>query len=106
MISEKIIEKVKTILIKTYNPKEIYIFGSYAWGNPSEESDLDLLIIVDESNEPRHKRPVEGYLALFDLGIPKDLLIYTKDEFDDAASKTWTLAGRVKKEGKRIYARS
>jgi predicted nucleotidyltransferase len=48
MIDEKKIDEVTEKLVETYYPREIYLFGSYAWGKPSEESDLDLLIIVDE----------------------------------------------------------
>jgi DNA polymerase sigma len=47
MINKRILEEVKEKLIKTYNPLEIYLFGSYAWGCPDEDSDLDLLIIID-----------------------------------------------------------
>ena len=51
MISQEVIEEVKNRLIKTYNPIAIYLFGSYAWGTPNEDSDLDLLIVVDKSEE-------------------------------------------------------
>ncbi|MBD3231118.1 hypothetical protein GF322_00490 [Candidatus Dependentiae bacterium] len=104
MITQKIIDKVKQKLIEAYNPNEIYIFGSYAWGKPSVESDLDILIVIDESNQSSYVRAVKGYLALFDLSIAKDLIVYTKDEFEKAAQKNWTLANRVKKEGRKIYA--
>jgi predicted nucleotidyltransferase len=43
MISPDVIEEVKNRLIKAYNPLEIYIFGSYAWGHPDDESDLGSL---------------------------------------------------------------
>jgi Polymerase beta, Nucleotidyltransferase len=48
MINQAIIEEVKNRLIKTYNPIAIYLFGSHAWGKPDEESDLDLLIVVED----------------------------------------------------------
>lgn len=34
MISPETLEEVKNRLVKTYAPLEIYLFGSYAWGNP------------------------------------------------------------------------
>jgi len=43
MISQETIEEVKNRLVKTYDPISIYLFGSYAWGHPTEDSDLDLL---------------------------------------------------------------
>ena len=48
MITNEVIEEVKNRLVKTYDPLAIYLFGSYAWGTPTEESDLDLVIIVDQ----------------------------------------------------------
>ena len=35
------IEEAKRKLVKEFNPKKIYIFGSYACGSPTEESDLE-----------------------------------------------------------------
>ena len=81
MISKEIIEEVKKRLVKTYDPLTIYLFGSYAWGTPTEGSDLDLLIVIDKSSEKPHVRGEKGSEALWNLKVPKDLLIYTKDEF-------------------------
>jgi hypothetical protein len=39
VISQTVIEEVKRRLIEVYDPAKIYLFGSYAWGVPHEESD-------------------------------------------------------------------
>jgi predicted nucleotidyltransferase len=106
MISKELIEEVKNRLVKTYNPVEIYLFGSYAWGSPDEESDLDLLVVVDKSDENPHKRGEIGADVLWDLKIPKDLLIYTKDEFMNRIVDPTTLCYKVQKEGRVLYARA
>ncbi|KKQ33546.1 MAG: polymerase, beta domain protein region protein [candidate division TM6 bacterium GW2011_GWF2_37_49] len=106
MISNEIIEEVKNRLVKTYNPVAIYLFGSYAWGSPTEDSDLDLLIVVDKSNERSFDRPRPGQRALFGLGISKDMIVYTKDEFEKYADNITTLCHKIKKDGKVLYARS
>ncbi len=36
MVRSEIIEIVKDRIIKTYNPREVYLFGSFAWGHPDE----------------------------------------------------------------------
>lgn len=61
MISKETIEEVKNRLVKTYDPIAIYLFGSYAWGHPDDESDLDLLIVVDKSDEKSHRRCIPGF---------------------------------------------
>jgi predicted nucleotidyltransferase len=106
MIGEQTIEEVKNRLVKTYDPLAIYIFGSYAWGHPDDESDLDLLIVIDKFKKDRFKTMSEGYTALRGMPIFKDILVYSKDEFDTSASDSATLCNRIKREGKKIYARA
>ena len=103
MIDPKIIEEAKNRLVKVYDPLAIYLFGSYAWGTPDEDSDLDFLVVVEESGEIKYKRSVSGHHALFGLMIPKDIIVYTRDEFGDRANDKGTLCYKIKKEGKRIY---
>ena len=104
MIDNVMIEEVKQRLIKTYNPVGIYIFGSYAWGSPDEESDLDLVVVVDTLGKDRHRALVEGHKALSDLRLSKDILIYTKAEFEEDSENSTTLLYKVKRKGKQIYA--
>ena len=106
MIKKEIIEEVKKRLVKVYDPIAIYVFGSYAWGTPTEDSDLDLLIVVDESDEKSYKRPVAGHRALRGLDISKDLIIKTKEEFEEASSNITTLIYKIKEDGELIYARA
>jgi len=106
MIEQDIIEEVKKRLIQAYGPLEIYLFGSYAWGSPDEESDLDLLIVVDELNDTRHKMKVAGHRALRNVDVSKDILVYTREEFEARAHDITTLGYKIKQEGKLIYAKA
>lgn len=106
MITQEVLEEVKKRLIQAYNPVAIYLFGSYAWGTPNEESDLDLLIVVDQSNEKTYDRPRPGQRALFGLGISKDMIVYTKDEFEKKSHDTTSLCYKIKCYGKVFYART
>lgn len=106
MINREVIEEVKNRLVKTYNPVAIYMFGSYAWGKPTEDSDLDLLIVIDTSNEKSYSRTRAGQRALFGLNIPKDIIVYTRDEFERISNDVTSLGYKIKKDGKVLYARS
>ena len=106
MIPPNTIEEVKNRLITVYNPLEIYLFGSYAWGVPSQDSDLDLLIIIEESNEKRHKRGKPGFEALWGLCISKDLMVYTKNEVEKLSTDPESLVHKILKDGKLLYARA
>lgn len=106
MIQQNIINEVTDRLVTVYHPLEIYIFGSYAWGTPTPDSDLDLLIVVEHSSEKKHKRGIKGSLSLYGLGLSKDIVVFTKDEFDQRVNDVTTLCYKVKKEGKVLYAES
>jgi|SRR5579862_842954 len=106
MITPEIIAEVKKRLIEVYSPETIYLFGSYAWGNPDEESDLDLLIVVNSSNEKSHKRSIPGRRALWGMGIAKDIIVYTQEEFNKRVMDPTTLIYKIKNKGKVLYVRS
>ena len=89
MINKDVIEEVKDRLVKTYNPIAIYIFGSYAWGYPSEDSDLDLLIIKD-TPEPRHKRMRELWKYLYGSMVQIDMIVYTNAEIAQEKSNKYS----------------
>lgn len=90
-------------LVKVYAPNEIYLFGSFAWGNPEEDSDLDLLVIVDHSEEKIYKRPIKGIKALRGLKLAKDVIVYTNDEFNNLSSNEVSLFDKIKREGIKLY---
>lgn len=102
----KQIELAKNKLIEVFNPLAIYLFGSYAWGSPHEDSDLDLLVIVEGYDSTRYEMLVEGHKALVCLELPKDLLVYSRDEFEKKSESATTLCHKVKSKGIKIYARA
>ena len=71
-------------IIKVYNPKKIILFGSYAYGNPTKDSDVDLLIIKDTD-----KRPIDRWIEVKRLlrdtsqSLPVSPLVYTEKEIEE-----------------------
>jgi len=99
-------DKLKIVvdkLVNAYNPNAIYLFGSSAWGRVHQESDLDLLVVVNQSEEKIYKRPIKGIKALRGLKIAKDLIVYTVDEFNNLASNEASLFYKIKREGIKLY---
>jgi predicted nucleotidyltransferase len=82
MIEKKLASKIIDRLVEVYHPQSIYLFGSYAWGHPTEQSDVDVYIVVDKSDEPSYRRPVKGYHALFGLNVDTEIVVRTKAEFE------------------------
>lgn len=106
MINQETIEEVKKRLVATYDPIAIYIFGSYAWGKPDEDSDLDLMIVVDSLKKDRYATISDGYRALQGLRLYKDILLYTKKEFEESAVDKTTFINKIAVKGKKIYAKA
>jgi predicted nucleotidyltransferase len=103
MIDNSKIDLVVQTLVATYEPQSIYLFGSYAWGHPNDDSDIDLMIIVKESSEKPHQRLKPAYRALRGLKVPKDILVYTEKEFEQQADEPASLFFKIKNEGVKLF---
>lgn len=101
-MQKNLLETITSRLDEVYNPLSLYLFGSHAWGTPTQDSDVDLLIVVDSSEQKPYKRAIKGIRALRGLGIAKDILVYTKDEFKTLSEDVSSLLYKVKKEGIRL----
>jgi len=85
------IDKIKPIIVaklKHLNPKKIILFGSYVYGSPSADSDLDILIIEDSiENKLHEKRKIRE--ALKSIKISKDILLVNNDYYQAHSDKNW-----------------
>ena len=108
-VDQKEISLIVDRLVDVYRPLQIYLFGSFAWGTPTDDSDFDLCVVVESSNEKKRNRSIIGRSALLDTihqrsrGI--DLIVYTATEFNRAASHPSTLASPIKSKGVLLYDR-
>ena len=89
-------------IIKRFNPEKIILFGSYAYGKPTMDSDIDLMIVMDTDEKP-HKRAVLIRKALKDIGIPKDIIVKTPQEFERFKDIVGTVIYPAAHKGKLLY---
>ncbi|WP_430710979.1 nucleotidyltransferase domain-containing protein [Nodosilinea sp. AN01ver1] len=90
-------------LVSALEPEQIILFGSYAYGEPNEDSDIDLLVIVSQSDEPRYRRARVAYKTLRGLGIPKDILVMTREEVERQKTVVSSLVCQALRRGKVLY---
>lgn len=102
--SEKIADIVAKIVFG-YNPDKIILFGSYATGKPTEDSDLDLMVIK-ASELPRPQRTVQVRKMLYGAMIPIDLIVYTPQEIAELKENKFSFVSEVLNTGKTIYERA
>ncbi len=84
-------------------PERVYLFGSQARGQAGAGSDVDLLVVVADSDLPRHRREALSDDLLWGLTTPVDVIVLTRDEFQRAGQVKTSLASTVKTEGKVLY---
>jgi len=80
---KKIIAEIADRILKGYKPKKVILFGSYACGEPTEDSDIDLLIVKNTDKKPLD-RWIEVKRLLRDISqtVPVSPLVYTEQEIE------------------------
>ena len=95
----EVVERLKDAL----SPVAIYLYGSYVYGTPGPGSDLDLLVVVEDSPLDPYTRDAMAYRALSGLGIPKDVQVYTRAEFEQRAALPVSFERTVKTKGRLLH---
>ncbi len=106
MIKEKEIKKAIERIIGAYKEDgllSIYIFGSFAWGTPDFNSDIDIFVVVEKSDEKPYKRAVKGHRALKGVPIPADIIVFTKEEFEEQKDQATSFCYKIASEGIKCY---
>jgi predicted nucleotidyltransferase len=78
MISEQTIQQAVARLVAAASPNRVILFGSYARGDATEDSDLDLMVIEPQL-EDKFGEMVRLRQVLRPLRIPVDVLVYSQD---------------------------
>lgn len=102
-VEEKIQEMVRRI-VGGFDPEKIILFGSRARGDAGPDSDVDLLVVMQ--TESKREAAVRIGVALDAMGIPKDVLVITPDEFERRKNIVGTAAYPAHHEGRILYERS
>ena len=75
LITDRIVEQL--------SPVQVYLFGSYARGTNSPDSDYDIYIVVDDDKTDWHEQAVKAYRAIRSIRTkPVDILVGTKSGFE------------------------
>ena len=104
MISKEKITDITTRIAERFNPEKIIVFGSYAWGKPGKDSDLDLFVVMDSSEKPI-KRAASLRRALIDRYVPMDIIVRTPEEIRHRIDIGDPFVKKILREGKVVYAR-
>ena len=91
-------------IIEVTSAQKIYLFGSFAYGKPGLDSDIDLCIITKDSNMRKRdlikaiRKSISGVATM-----PVDIIVLDKEEFSKRAKVRSTLEFKIANEGVSIY---
>jgi uncharacterized protein len=104
-VTEEVLQTIVHRLVTGLHPEKIILFGSYASGTPTADSDVDLLVIVDTQ-----ARPVDRYLHVSRLlrprPFPLDLLVKTPEEIAQALAREDAFIREITTQGRVLYERT
>ncbi len=93
-------------LVTEFDPDQVILFGSHAWGVPAEDSDVDLLVIVPKTNERPKARAVRAHRCLRGVHLPMDIIVEARDAVARFARVPASLEAAILSRGKVLYGRS
>lgn len=91
-------------LVEAYRPERIYLFGSVARGDADADSDYDIMVLVPDGSSRDRLDCDTGYRALRGLGISKDILVWTRSDFEERLHLKSSLPSTILREGKLLHA--
>ena len=97
------LEPVCRVITETVKAEAIYLFGSRAYGMPTDDSDYDLCVIIPENS----MRPADAVKAirraLFSAqSVPLDVIVYRSNAFHQRAEHA-SLERKIAREGVLLY---
>lgn len=102
MVTEKKLAEVVARLVAASHPSRVILFGSYARGTATRDSDLDLIVIEPVLDNPGEEM-IRLHEAAGDAGAGLDILVYSEEEAARRGQVPGTVVYWALKEGKVLY---
>ena len=97
------LNRVVASIVSVVPAEAIYIFGSYARGEESVDSDLDLYIVTQGAETERFEQMGKIGRSLLWMGMPKDILVGSHNRFDKRKNNMTDIEYVVHREGIKVY---
>lgn len=104
-LEKEIVERLKPL-----DPDKIILFGSYAYGEPNEESDIDLYIVTKDEYLPKNWREKSDLVVLYSqrladmyIHFPLDIIVHTKKMHQKFVESKSSFSKTILQQGKVIY---
>mgnify|MGYP006357388979 FL=1 len=81
-LNENIKKIIREKIYSEINPKQVILFGSYAYGTATKDSDIDLMIVEQKIIGSKVKEAVRIKRILNEVDMSKDILVVSEEEFE------------------------
>jgi predicted nucleotidyltransferase len=98
------LEEIRSVaqqIVRQFHPQKVILFGSYAYGQATEDSDVDLLVVMDTEEPPLHA--AAKIAATIEHPFPLDIVVRTPAEFTAAIQRRGVFATEVATKGVTLY---
>ena len=101
---DAVLTEIVRRLVQAYQPESIYLFGSRARGDASQDSDYDLLVIVPDDAPMERQRSRLAYQVLWGTKSAADVLVMPHSRFESRLRVKASLSATVVGEGRLLHA--
>lgn len=101
MTSMEKIEQLGADIGREFHAERVVLFGSYAYGTPTEDSDVDLLVVLPKAERPAHKS-AEIYLK-FTPPFAVDILVRTPEKISERLAMGDDFIKEILEKGRVLY---
>jgi predicted nucleotidyltransferase len=105
-IPMKEIRAVAKKIVKNFDVEKIILFGSYAYGSPTEHSDVDLLVVMDHDKQTNRQQLLEISRAISPRPFPMDMIVRTPRQIQERVPQGDYFLKGITENGKVLYQRS
>lgn len=102
MVRQEAIRDLSDQIAAHFHPERIILFGSYAYGSPTEDSDVDLLVVL--SHEGRSAKKAAEILCQTRPAFPVDILVRTPAQIEQRISMNDFFMREIFERGKVLFA--
>jgi len=95
------IVRLSDSIVREFNPQKIVLFGSHAWGKPSPDSDVDMLVIL-----PFQGKSWQMAMAIREkvkVTFPLDLIVRTESQIEDRLNKHDSFISQIVEKGRVLH---
>ena len=107
-VTDDLLDRMVRAIVDAVDPEQVILFGSRARGDAGEASDVDLIVVESEPFGKTRSRRLEAvrlWRALSSFVVPKDILVYSRDEVEHWRRSPNHVLGQALREGALLYER-